>query len=181
RYLALRDAAGEGRARNNLADTLRRLGRRSEARREIERALACKRGLGHAVEPWKAWAILAKIENDDGRASEARQASRQAREAFVAYRRDGGENHTPGGRLAAEITRLLLAGDSGSADAGLAQLAAELASDADAPAWLPPFVAALRAIVAGERNASLADAPGLTYDLGAEIVLLLERLTAAGR
>ncbi|WP_300327499.1 tetratricopeptide repeat protein, partial [Accumulibacter sp.] len=144
RFLALRDAANEGRARNNLASTLRRLGPRSEARREIERALACKRGLGHAVEPWTTWDILADIENDDGRASEARQASRQAREAFVAYRRDGGENHTPGARLAAEIARLLLDGDSGSADAGLAQLAGQLASAANAPAWLPPFVAARR-------------------------------------
>ncbi|TMQ75910.1 tetratricopeptide repeat protein [Candidatus Accumulibacter phosphatis] len=181
RYLALRDAANEGRARNNLASTLRRLGRRSEARHEIERALACKRGLGHTVEPWKTWDILADIENDDGRASEARQASRQAREAFLAYRRDGGENHTPGARLAAEIARLLLAGDSGSAATGLAQLAGQLASDANAPAWLPPFVAALRAIVAGERSAALADAPGRDYRDAAEIVLLLERLTAAGR
>ncbi|WP_300327673.1 tetratricopeptide repeat protein, partial [Accumulibacter sp.] len=180
RYLALRDAAGEGRSRGNLAETLRRLGRRSEARHEIERALACLRDLGHAAEPWKVWGILAAIENDDGRASEARQASRQAREAFLAYRRDGGENHSGGGRLAAEIARLLLAGDSVSAAAGLAQLAGELASDADAPAWLPPFVAALRAIVAGERSAALADAPGLYYRDAAEIVLLLEQLAAAG-
>ncbi|MDS4014197.1 MAG: tetratricopeptide repeat protein [Candidatus Accumulibacter sp.] len=93
RYLALRDAAGEGRARSNLADTLRRLGRRSEAR----------------------------------------QATRQAREAFLAYRRDGGENHSGGGPLAAEITRLLLAGDSASADALLAQLAGELASTTPTP------------------------------------------------
>ncbi|KFB75572.1 MAG: hypothetical protein AW06_003404 [Candidatus Accumulibacter cognatus] len=119
----MRNVANEGRVRNNLASTLRRLGRRQEARREIERAIACMHGLGHAAMPWIAWAILAKIENDDGRASEARQASRQAREAFLAWRRDGGENHTPGARLAAEIAGLLLAGDRGSAAAGLAQLA----------------------------------------------------------
>ncbi|MBL8397118.1 MAG: tetratricopeptide repeat protein [Candidatus Accumulibacter sp.] len=177
RYVALHDAASEGRTRNNLAATLRRLGRRQEARREIERALECKHGLGHAAEPWTSWDILADIENDDGRASEARQASVQAREAYLAFRRDGGESHNPGPRLAAEIARLLLAGDTGRAGARLA----EVAGWPDLPAWVPPFVSALQAVVAGERSASLADAPGLDYDDAAEILLLLEQLAAAGR
>ncbi len=177
RYVALRDVANEGRARNNLANTLRRLDRLKEARGEAERAIECDRGLGHAAEPWTSWDILAKIENDDGRAREARQASLQARDAYLAYRRDGGESYTDSARLAAEITRLLLADDTNSASAGLAQLAGL----PDPPAWLPPFVAALQAVVAGERRASLADAPGLDYDDAAEIVLLLDRLTAAGR
>ena len=51
----------------------------------------------------------------------------------------------------------------------------------NSPAWLPPFVAALQRVVASERRALLADAPGLDYSLSAEILLLLEQLTAAGR
>ncbi|QKS30529.1 MAG: CHAT domain-containing protein [Candidatus Accumulibacter similis] len=180
-YTALGDAAGEGGARSILADTLRRLGRRDEARREIERALVCKRGLGHAALPWTTWGILADIEHDDGRASEARQASAQAREAFLAYRRDGGENHSDSGRLAAEIARLLLAGDTSSAGALLEQLVQQTAAMPDAPASLPAFLAALQRVVAGERSATLAETPGLHYSLAAEIVLLLEQLTAAGR
>jgi hypothetical protein len=179
--LLARDVAGEGRARSILADTLRRLGRRDEARREIERALACKRGLGHAALPWTTWGILADIEHDDGRASEARQASAQAREAFLACRRDGGENHRDSGRLAAEIARLLLAGDTSSAGALLEQLVQQTAAMPDAPASLPAFLAALQRVVAGERSATLAETPGLHYSLAAEIVLLLEQLTAAGR
>ncbi|MBO3709191.1 MAG: tetratricopeptide repeat protein [Candidatus Accumulibacter sp.] len=177
RRVALRDVANEGHARNNLANTLRCLGRIQEARREIERAIECKRGLDYAAEPWTSWAILAEIENADGRASEAHQAGRQAREAFLAYRRNGGENHIGGAPLAAEINRLLLAGDRGSAGAGLAQLAGV----ANPPAWLPPFVTALQAVVAGERRASLADTPGLAYHNAAEILLLLDRLAAASR
>ena len=67
----LRDLAGEGRVRSNLANTLRRL----------------------------------------GRLQEARQASLQARDTYLAYRRDGGESHTGGALLVAEIARLLLAGE----------------------------------------------------------------------
>jgi hypothetical protein len=40
------------------------------------------------------------------------------------------------------------------------------------PAWLPSFVAALQAVV--------ADEPGLDCDDAAGILLLLDRLTAAG-
>ncbi|HRD89712.1 MAG TPA: tetratricopeptide repeat protein, partial [Accumulibacter sp.] len=61
RYVALHDAAGEGRARNNLAETLRRLGCRQEARREIERALECKRGRGNAATPWTILLLLDRL------------------------------------------------------------------------------------------------------------------------
>lgn len=104
-------------------------------------------------------------------------ADLQARDAYLAYRRDGGERDTHGGKWAAEIAHLLLAVETTTANARLAQLAGL----PDPPAWLPPFVTALQAVVAGERSASLADAPGLDYSLSAEILLLLDRLAAAGR
>ncbi|MDZ7854977.1 CHAT domain-containing protein [Sphaerotilus sp.] len=86
------DRANEGRTRNNLASTLSKLGRLDEARQEIERAIVCEQGLGHAAELWKTWAILSDIETDAGRLPEAQQARLQATEAYRAYRRDGGEN-----------------------------------------------------------------------------------------
>ncbi len=46
------DKANEGRTRNNLANTLRKLRRLDEARKEIRRAIECKEQFGHASEPW---------------------------------------------------------------------------------------------------------------------------------
>ncbi len=177
RFVALQDVAGEGRVRNNLAVTLRRLGRLDDARREVERAIACDHGLGHAAEPWAPWSILAKIEADAGRPEQSREAWTQARDAYQAYRRDGGENHSDGGRVAAEVGRLLCAGDHAEAHAQLQQLAAH----PNLPAWLTPLVTALQAITSGQRDASVADAPGLDFDDAAEILLLLDTLDAAGR
>ena len=58
------DTANEGRVRNNLAETLRRLGRLDEARRECRRAIECKGPHSHAALPWTTWSILADIETD---------------------------------------------------------------------------------------------------------------------
>ncbi len=63
KYIEGRDHAKEGAVRNNLAATLRRLGRFDEARQEIHRAIECKAPFGHASEPWKTWSILAQIES----------------------------------------------------------------------------------------------------------------------
>ena len=174
RFVALRDAAGEGRARSNLGEILRRLDHLSEARREIKRAIECGRAMEHAEEGWKTWAILAQIEQAEGRVAESARAIEQARDAYLAYRRDGGESRTPGASLARAIARMLAAGEDASAGAQLQQLAAE----ADPPAWLSPFVTALQAVVAGQRNTAIAAAPGLDYDDAAEILLLLEGLDA---
>ncbi|SBT05173.1 hypothetical protein ACCAA_20206 [Candidatus Accumulibacter aalborgensis] len=55
-----------------LANTLRKLGRLDAAREEIGRAIDCCSPFGHAVEPWRAWDILAKIERTAGNACLAR-------------------------------------------------------------------------------------------------------------
>ena len=172
-FLALGDAASEGRVRSQLAATLLHLGHLSDARREIERAISCLRGLGHGVEPWKAWALHGAIDRAEGRQAEAARAIAQARDSYLAYRRDGGPSQTPGAQLAAEIGRLLAAGDSTAAGALLRQLGIET----DLPAWLSPLLDALKALVAGQRGTALADTPGLDYDDAAELLLLLDQLT----
>ncbi len=93
KYVEGSDTAKEGRARNNLGKTLRKLRRLDEARQEIRRAIECKAQFGHAAEPWKSWSILADIETDAGNPAAAAEAKGKAIASYLAYRRDGGENH----------------------------------------------------------------------------------------
>jgi tetratricopeptide (TPR) repeat protein len=163
------DVAGEGRARSNLADTLHKLRRFDEARQEIRRAIECKEG--HASEPWKTWAILADIETGAGNSADSAEAKGKAIACYLAYRRDGGENQNPDGRIALAVTQSLLVGDPAQAASLLQQLTAR--PDA---AWLLTFIRALQAIVGGRRDRTLADAPELNYSMAAEILLLIETL-----
>jgi hypothetical protein len=165
---------GEGRARGNLADTLRRLGRLDEARRQIQRAIECKAPFGHAAEPWTAWAILANIKTAAANPGAAAAARTQARAAYLAYRRDGGENHYRDGRLALALTEPLRAGDPAAAQSRLQQAAA----DPDCPARFRPFIESLKAIAAGSRDPALADSPDLDHTESAEVLLLIEALAA---
>jgi hypothetical protein len=126
-----KDTAHEGLVRSNLAATLRRLPRLDEARREVRRAIECKAPLGHAAEPWKTWDILADIETDAGNSDAAARAKERAVAAYLAYRRNGGENHSGPGRLALAVSRSLLAGDPDAA----ASLLQQLAADPELPDW----------------------------------------------
>jgi hypothetical protein len=165
--------AGPGLAsrRNNLAFRLRKLRRLNEARQEIRRAIECKQQFGHASEPWKSWDILADIETDDGNATAAAEARHKALEHYLAYRRDGGENHSGPGRLVFAVTQQFRAGGPAAAASFLQQIAATPAS-----APLRPFIHALQAILAGSRDRNLATAPDLDYSIAAEIILLIEAL-----
>ena len=167
-----RDVASEGTRRNNLALTLRKLGRHDEARQEIHRAIECKAQFGHAVEPWTSWDILAGIEADAGDPAAAAEAKDEATASYLAYRRDGGENHYPDGRIALAVHQALLAGGPAAASAGLQQLAA----DPDAPGSIRTFIRALQAVVAGSRDRALAATPELHYTVAAEVLLLIEAL-----
>ncbi|MBL8541860.1 MAG: tetratricopeptide repeat protein [Betaproteobacteria bacterium] len=172
KYVEIGDVAGEGRQRNNLAETLRKLGRLIEARQETRRAIECKAQLGHAAKPWTTWAILAGIETDADNPAAAAEARAKAIDCYLAYRRDGGENHHADGRLALAVTQDLLPGQSAAVLEGLQQLAA----DPDFPEDRRPFLHALQAIAAGNRDGGLAAGPELDYTSAAEILLLIETL-----
>ncbi|MBL8168187.1 MAG: tetratricopeptide repeat protein [Acidobacteria bacterium] len=173
KYAAISDVASEGRNRSNLAVRLRKLCRLDEARNEVRLAIKCKEGLGHAGSVWLAWGNLSDIEMDAGNTAAAAEAKRKAIACYLAYRRDGGENHDAPGRISLAVTQSLLAGDPAEA----ASLLQELAADPDA-AWLLTFIRALQAIVAGSRDRNLADAPELHYTMAAEILFLIETLEA---
>jgi tetratricopeptide (TPR) repeat protein len=114
--IELGDEANEGRTRTNLANALRNLGRFEEARAEIQKAIEIAAQFGHAAEPWTSWAILAGIEVSAGNSAAADAAKRKAVEHYLAYRRDGGENHYPDGRLSLAVTGALLTGGAAASD-----------------------------------------------------------------
>jgi tetratricopeptide (TPR) repeat protein len=165
------NVAKEGGTRSNLAYTLRKLGRLDEARHQIRRAIACFAQLGHDSEPWKNWTTLAAIETDTGNAAAAAEAKGKAIASYLAYRRDGGENHHPDGRISLAVTQAL----RNSEPAQASTLLQQLASDPEA-AQLLPFIGALQAVVAGSRDPALADQPDLHCTMAAEILVLIESL-----
>ncbi len=171
KYVAIRDVAGEGRNRNNLALCLRKLRRLDEARQEIRRAIECGAQFSHASSPWASWSILADIETDSGNPTAAAEATRKAIACYLAYRRDGGENHDAEGRISLAVTQSLLAGDSATVASLLQQQAPRFEA-----AGFGGFIRALQAIVAGSRDRTLADAPDLHYGMATEILFLLETL-----
>jgi len=166
------DMAKEGFRRSNLAISLSQLRRFDEARQEIRRALECKAQLGHASEPWTTWTILASIETDAGNPAAAADAKGKAIASYLAYRRDGGENHTNSGRIANAVTQYLFTGDQAQATSILQQVAAR----PDANASYQDFFRALQGVVDGSRDRTLADATDLDYMMAAEILFLLETL-----
>lgn len=168
------DVAKEGIRRNNLAATLRTLLRHDEARQEIHRSIECGAQFGHASAPWAAWSLLAGIETDAGNSDAAAEAKGKAIGSYLAYRRDGGENHDGPGRISLAVTQSLLAGDAATA----ASLLQQFAADPDLPGDARTFIRALQAIVDGSRDRTLADAPDLSYGMAAEILFLIETLEA---
>ena len=172
----LRDVAKEGSRRSNAADDLIALKRYDEARNEIERAIECDKGLGHAAEPWKTFAILRKLETAVGNDRAAAEARQKAIDAYIAYRRDGGENLSGSGRIFEMVRSAMAQGETEAAAQGLAQLSA----DPDTPDYMKPFIPTLQAILDGSRDPALAADPNLDYDDAAELRLLLEELAAKG-
>ena len=79
----------------------------------------------------RSWAILADIETDAGNPAAAAEAKGKAIACYLAYRRDGGENHDAPGRIALAVTQSLLAGAPAQAASLLQQLRRRLRA-----AWL---------------------------------------------
>ena len=102
---------------------------------------------------------------------EAAEAKGKAIACYLAYRRDGGENHDTDGRICLAVTQSLRAGNPAEAASLLQQLAANPNA-----ARLLTFIRALQAIVTGSRDRTLADAPDLDYTTAAEILFLIETL-----
>ena len=153
------------------------LGCFDEARQEIRRAIECDAQFGHASEPWKTWHILAASRRTPETPPPPRKVKRKAIECYLAYRRDGGENHDADGRICLAVNAHLLADDPAVA----ASLLQQLAADPDVPNHARTFIQALQTIVTGSRDRTLADAPDLEYAMAAEILFLFDELEKAGK
>lgn len=89
-YNRLRNLRGEGLTRSNLADTLFKLQRYDDARREVLRAIECETPFGHAAQIWKTWSTLYNLEEAIDNRPAADAARQKAIESYLAYRRAGG-------------------------------------------------------------------------------------------
>ena len=171
-HVELGDLRYEGLARSNIAKTLLKLKRHDEARSEIMRAIECKSQFGHAAAPWTSFAILQQIETATGDHAAARAAWAQARDAYLAYRQQGGYAQTPGGKLADQFLGSVQQGESDEA----IQFFTQIPQEKDIPDWLKISAPKILAILKGSRDTSLADDPALDFDAAAEILFLIERL-----
>ncbi|MFC2140690.1 tetratricopeptide repeat protein, partial [Acidobacteriota bacterium] len=173
KFVEINDMANEGRARNNLADKLFKLKRYDEARQEILRAIECKKPYGHAATPWNVWSLLFDLEQAVGNREAANRARDQAIQLYLAYRRDGGENHELGGRLCHEFREALQENKTGK----MATRLTELSAQPGIPPSLKALIPKLQALLAGSRDPGLAADPELLYTDAAEILFLLEELS----
>jgi hypothetical protein len=169
----INDMAKEGVTCSNLAATLIKLKRYNEARQEIQRAIECGKPYGHAAQPWKTWDILCVLEKAVGNPEAADRVRDQAIHLFLAYRRDGGENHNPGGRLCHEFREALQENKTGK----MTSLLTELLNDPELSSSLKALIPKLQALLAGSRDPGLAVDPELDYTDAAEILFLLEMLS----
>jgi HPt (histidine-containing phosphotransfer) domain-containing protein len=136
------------------------------------RAIECDRPFGHAAEPWISFGILSNLERASGNLQAAAKARAQALEAYVAYRRDGGESMLSGAQLCALLEQALRQNK-------LEEIRSEFEQFAGAPgqpAYVNSLFLALFAILNGSRDPALAEDPNLYYADAAELMLLLERL-----
>ncbi len=147
----------------------------SAARTLLQQAHTCNAPFGHAAEPWKTFAILSHLERATGATAAATAARQQAVDAYLAYRRAGGESQAP---LAEQYTLVPQARSPEQRAAAATQLTA-LAQRPDLPDYIPPVLAALQAMLAGSRHPALADDPRLDYDDAAELRLLFDQLGPA--
>ena len=172
-YTAIGDLASEGRQRNNIADTLRKLKRYDEARAEIMRAIECKSQVGLAAEPWKTFGILCDIETASGNPPAARAAWVQARDAYLAYRRQGGYASAGGnGSLVEHVVGLIAQKKVDEIE----PLFNELMNDPSTSDTRKAIIQAMIKILNGSRDKALGDDAALYYADAAEVLFLMERL-----
>ncbi|MCB0087855.1 MAG: tetratricopeptide repeat protein, partial [Caldilineaceae bacterium] len=162
----------EGIDRSNIAAILYKLERYGEARSEILRAIECKRQFSHAADPWLSFYILCLIETAVGNQEAARVAWGQARDAYLAYRRQGGFVQQGNGQVVERVISLI----SEQKFDEIETLLNQLFNDSESSDWRKAMVQALASILDGSRNPALADDPALYYADAAEILFLLARL-----
>ncbi len=137
------------------------------------RAIECKQNLGHAGTVWNAFNILCRIEEADGNHEAARAAWAQARDAYLAYRRQGGYPSAGGNASLVEHVVGLIAQQKVEE---IEPYFNELASEPNASDTRKEIMQAIIAILNGSREKALGDDPALYYADAAEVLFLIQRL-----
>jgi len=174
KYIEIHSPADEGFARNNLSNVLIRLEKFDEARQEILRAIECLKPFGHFTKFWTAYMNLSCLEKLVGNESAALKAREKAFQLFLSFRRAGGENHEPGGKVCAKVSQLL----QSVPPEEIGKILEEQTANIEAGAPYKLFLSKLLSILAGARDRALVNDPNLDYDDAVELVLLMERLDA---
>lgn len=172
--VTLQNLSDEGITRHNIANTLVDLKLYDEARVEIERAILCKQTQKEAGTLWNSYNILLLIEQAQGHHSAAKLAWTQAKEAYLAYRQQGGRAEYESGHIADRVFDFIQKSQLYRATAMLGNLL----QVGEEPDWLLKAVLAIQAVVKGERRMVSTDEAGLDYSSAAEILFLIERLEA---
>ncbi len=170
-YTQLGDLAKEGMVRSNAANGLIQLRRFDDARREILRSIKCLEPFGQQAEPWKLFAVLQDLEHAAGDAEAAAAARERSIQAYLAYRRDGGEAMNQATRLISATAQALATQD----EAALGQIREMLGKSNPED----PLVIALQKLLAGDRDPALTHSPELQPILAAELCFALESLDSA--
>ena len=171
-YAQLGDGRSEEASRNKLANALIQLRRPDEARQELYRAGECNPPESPTARNWAIRRGLRDVGQAVDNPDVADQARRQAIQKYLAYRRAGGENASPGARLCARVGQAIRSGDAGELAAKLDQIAA----NPNVPTDGKRLIVKLQTILAGARDPTLATDSELHYQYAAEIQLLLEEL-----
>jgi tetratricopeptide (TPR) repeat protein len=167
----LQNINGEGSTRNNLAIALMQLQRYDEARRELLRAIECKKPYGHAAELWKSWAAFDALEQLMGNKEAALRARQQAIQSYRQYRLDGGQGQAQVAMLCTQVARAIQSNEIAEAQ----QVINQAQTMNDDPG-IKNVAAKLLSILKGDRNPELATDPDLDYFEAVELQLLLETL-----
>ena len=117
--------------------------------------------------------ILADLEQVMGNPEEAGRARKKAIQLFLAYRRDGGENHSSGGRLCLWFENALQKQPPEEIEKRLV----EMENDPKTSQPIKTLVSKLQIVLAGYFDTGLAEDPDLYYRDAAEFLFLLEKLT----
>ena len=170
-HAELHDLRYEGADRSNLANTLIKLHRYDEARRELYRAIKCAQPFGHVAESWKTWNILYDLELATGNPKATAEAHQKAIQTYLAYRRAGGVSQAPVTHLYELVAQAIQQNNIAEAEQKLAQFLEQDISPESKSLYLK-----LQAILHGDRNPALTEDPDLDYGNAVELQLLLESL-----
>jgi tetratricopeptide (TPR) repeat protein len=171
-YTQLGDLRMEGQVRSNVAGTLRKLKLYDEARPEIMRTIKCFESFGINAQPWIALSVLREIETEVGNHAAAHAAWTQARDAYLAYRRQGGYANQGHANLVESVVGLI----AQQKVEEIEPLFNQLASDPNTPDIRKAIMQAIITILNGSRDETLGDDPALNYADAAEVLFLIERL-----